>query len=121
MESLDLGAMSSESGAALFWFLRNSLFFDQEFNKRSDVLLVSYDRLTADPVGGFLAVDRFVGLDGEHPVSAEAIRLGSVPDLLNIDSEVRARCDEMQRRLDNAWELQRKRLEDSPDQTGGAT
>lgn len=120
VESLDFERMSPESGAALFWFIRNSLFFDDGLDKRSDVLLVSYDRLTANPVNEFAIVDRFVGLAGEQPVSAEEIRPASVPDLPNVDPRIRERCEVLHKRLNDAWEAQKQRIESSTDHSGDA-
>ncbi|KAA3637208.1 MAG: hypothetical protein DWP92_08250 [Armatimonadetes bacterium] len=117
VESLNFEGMSPESGSALFWFIRNSLFFDGGLDQRDDVLLVSYDRLTADPEHEFAIIERFVGLEGEQPMSTEQIRPASVPELPDIDPAVRQRCEELQRRLDAAWDAQEKRIERSTDHT----
>jgi len=120
VESLDFEGMCPESGAALFWFIRNSLFFDDGLNERSDVLLVSYDKLTANPADEFAIIDRFVGLAGEQPVSAEEVRPAGVPDLPDIDPRVRERCEALRRRLDDAWKIQKQRIELPTDNSGDA-
>jgi hypothetical protein len=99
--SFDWSSMSPASAAALFWFVRNSLFFDLGLDDRGDVLLSSYDALVADPEEGTRAVADFIGLPW-HPGLAEHIeqRGPANDDRLDLDPRVRARCDELQERFD---------------------
>src|SRR5205823_5162999 len=50
--SFDWASMSAASAAALFWYVRNSLFFDLGLERRDDVLLSSYDALVSFPEAG---------------------------------------------------------------------
>lgn len=100
VESLDVSSMSPTSGAALFWYIRNSLFFDLGLDQRDDVLLVSYERLAADPEAGFASIEQFLGLAAEDAVAPEEVRPAKVSSPLDIDPQVRDQCEDLQRRLD---------------------
>ena len=51
------------TAAALQWYLRNILFFEQNFNDDERVLLVEYERLVSKPEEEFRRVFEFVGLN----------------------------------------------------------
>jgi hypothetical protein len=96
-------AMSPASAAALFWYVRNSLFFDLGLDERDDVLLSSYDALVADPEGRTRALASFLDL-AWHPGLAAHIerRDGRRADPLDLDPRVRRLCDELEERLAHA-------------------
>jgi hypothetical protein len=54
--------MTAATAAALQWFMRNRLFFDQKLEKRSDVLLVSYENLVQAPEATFQGITEFIGI-----------------------------------------------------------
>jgi hypothetical protein len=101
--TFDWTAMSPASGAALFWCVRNSLFFDLGLDRRHDVLLSSYDALVAAPEAGTRAVASFLGLEWDPNLASHIERRdggsGAAP-LLELDPRVRRVCDELQERLD---------------------
>jgi len=99
----DYHAMSPESAAALFWFVRNSLYFDLGLHARDDVFLSSYDSCVADPQGATKELCRFLGVRWD-PALTEAIGPRSTPHQhrLEIDPEIRRYCDDLQSRLDAA-------------------
>ncbi len=121
VESLDFTSMSAESGAALFWYLRNSLFFDLGLDQRDDVFLVSYDRLVANPDSGFASIDRFLELEDADPLESEEIRSLKQAAPLEIDPSVRQRCEALQQRLDEAATAQQLIPPSSTDPTGDQT
>lgn len=49
LESFDFAELSPLDGAALFWLMRNRLYFKLGLHERSDVRLVSYERFIQDP------------------------------------------------------------------------
>ena len=55
-------AMSPESAAALFWYLRNRLYFELGLDRRADVLLVSYGAMVADPAAEMGRICEFLDL-----------------------------------------------------------
>jgi hypothetical protein len=101
--TFDYASMSPESAAALFWYVRNSLYFELGLDRRPDVLLVSYGAMVSDSraemsrICGFLDLAYRPELD-EH-VDARAAP-GRAP--LAIDAEVRRLCDELTARLEGS-------------------
>ncbi|MEA3509929.1 MAG: hypothetical protein U9R51_00700 [Actinomycetota bacterium] len=121
IESLDFTSMSAESGASLFWYLRNSFFFELGLDRRDDVLLVSYDHLVANPGVGFAAIERFLDMEEAESTGTEEIRSLKPSPPLEIDPLVRQRCEELQQRLDTAVAAHSPDHPLSTDSTGDAT
>jgi hypothetical protein len=97
--SFDYDTMTPASAAALFWLVRNSLYFDLGLDRRSDVLLSSYDALMVDPATAMHRLCRFLGMEWsprltEH-VEPRQPRLAQ----LELEPRIRAACDELSRRL----------------------
>jgi len=98
--SFDWTSMSPASAAALFWFVRNSLFFDLGLDQRDDVLLSSYDALVAKPEHCTRALATFLGLEWRPGLAAHIDhRDGRGRERLNLDPRVRRLCDELEERL----------------------
>lgn len=100
IRSFDWRAMSPTSAAALFWYVRNNLFFELGLDRRGDVLLSSYDALVADPEGRTRALASFLDL-AWHPGLAAHIerRDARRADRLDLDPRVRKLCDGLEERL----------------------
>jgi hypothetical protein len=99
--SFDWTSMSPTSAAALFWYVRNSLFFDLGLDRRDDVLLSSYDELVEQPEARTRALASFLGLQW-HPDLAAHIDQRNVTrpaPLLDLDPRVRSVCDDLEARL----------------------
>ena len=101
--SLDWATMTPASAAALFWYLRNRLFFDLGLAERPDVLLVSYDAMVARPEAEMRRLCAFLDFpyDGRL-VAGMAQRAPAGLPPLAVDPRVRARCDELAARLEAA-------------------
>jgi hypothetical protein len=99
----DYSTMTPESAAALFWYVRNSLYFDLGLDRRDDVLLVSYDRMVEEPEREMRLICAFLDFPYDRRLVAH-IELRDRPgrDPLPIDPLVRARCDELTGRLNAA-------------------
>jgi len=96
----DLAAMSPESAAALFWYLRNSLYFSLELDRRDDVLLVSYEAMVSSPEAEMGRICGFLSLDYRPQLHAHVdARAAGVRTPLPIDPVVRRLCDELSVRL----------------------
>ena len=54
--------MSEHEANAFMWYLRNALFFELKSNERSDVLLVRYEDLVAEPHEYFARIFAFIGV-----------------------------------------------------------
>ena len=102
--SLDLAAMTAESGAALFWFLRNQLFFDLGLDRRRDVALASYGAAVDDPGSAIRRICAFLDLPYRPEFAAHIDRraAGGRPRL-ELDPQVRAACTELEERLATAY------------------
>lgn len=101
IRSFDLAGMSPASGAALFWYVRNCLFFELELDCRADVLPVSYDRLIENPEIVSRQICGFLGCPWNHRFWAHIERrepAAQVP--VDIDPRIRALCERLQTRFD---------------------
>jgi hypothetical protein len=107
VRGLDLGAMTAESGAALFWMLRNQLFFDLGLDRRDDVLLASYGATIEDPEAALRRVCAFLDFPYRPELAAHVDRraAGGRPPL-DLDPRVRELCSELERRLEAAYGAQ---------------
>jgi hypothetical protein len=111
----DYQQMTSEGAAALFWYVRNSLYFDLGLDRREDVLLVSYDELVADPEGSMRRLCEFISFPYRSELSEHVERRTTHQRRpLAIDPEVRSLCDAMTARLEQA--LHPAPRQDSDDQ-----
>ncbi|MGW3856881.1 hypothetical protein [Micromonospora arida] len=102
----DPQGLDPHSGAALFWYVRNSLFFQLGLDRRADVLLCRYDSLVAEPAAQLRRLCAFLDFPYHprlHAHIAPRTSHGAAGDRrLPIDPGVRARCDELTDRLDRA-------------------
>ena len=94
---------SPETAAALFWYLRNALYFELGLERRADVLLVGYGAMVADPAAEMGRICAFLDLPYRPTLHShvDARAAGARPPL-EIDARVRALCDELTARLDAA-------------------
>lgn len=105
IRSFDYGRLDAESAAGLFWYVRNSLYFDLGLDRRDDVRLSSYDAFVDDPETSMRALCGFLGLQYDD-ASVQGIRSSPSRPGLVLDDRVRALCDEMMGRLDRARHAQ---------------
>lgn len=88
--------MNEATGAALMWYLRNILFFEQGFDSRDDVLLVSYEQLVSQPEREFRRVFGFIGIPyrpwHSRKVVASSIRKRQPPE---IAVDVKKECEQL--------------------------
>jgi hypothetical protein len=111
LADLDLASMSPASGAALWWYVRNQLYFELGLHQRDDVTLISYDALVADPGATVGRLCAFLEL-AYQPALLEGLARRPVPGQgpLQLDPLVRRHCDELQARLDDAAREKAARL-----------
>jgi hypothetical protein len=103
IKSFDYAALSRESAAALLWLVRNSLFFDLGLDRRADVLLISYERVLADPERSMRTLCEFLSLPFERRMARDiAPRPAPRVPSFEIDARLRAQCAELEARLDEA-------------------
>lgn len=95
--------LDNASACALFWYLRNVLFFEQGLDRDPRVRVVRYEDLVTDPQHTFAEVFRFLGLAYTARVSrrvfASSVRKTPPPA---VDPGVRTLCDSLKDRFDRA-------------------
>jgi len=107
LRDFDYTDMSPHTAAALFWWARNSLFFDLALDQRSDVLLASYGDLVGNPRAAMQVICDFLGFAFRPALVAHiAPRRATPVRPLDIDSRVRTLCDELQEQLDRVIQHQ---------------
>lgn len=103
IRSFDYATMTPESAAALFWYVRNSLYFELGLDERDTVMLCSYDALVTDPEKAMRPLCSFLGLPWDPRLVAHVSpRSSTGRPPLSLDPRIRARCDALQARLDAA-------------------
>jgi hypothetical protein len=101
VQDLDPGGLSAASASALFWYLRNRLFFDLGLDQRSDVLITSYGRFVAEPERCMRRLCQFLELEYDDRLVAHVdARSGASGRRVDIDPRVRALCDGLTERLE---------------------
>jgi hypothetical protein len=93
--------INEASAAALMWYYRNILFFEQGLDRNPNVKLVFYEGLVTEPRHTLRDIFTFLGLPGWSPWLSRYIHAGSVKKLPRKDIEpaVRAVCDELSSRF----------------------
>ena len=106
VESFDYPTMTPESAAALFWYVRNSLYFERRLDRRDDVTLACYDRFLADPDRNMRALCAFLDFPFDASLAAH-IERREAPERrpLDIDPEIRRHCDDLSARLEQALDV----------------
>jgi hypothetical protein len=95
--------LTVEEGAALFWWMRNSILWDRGLADDDRVLVVRYEDLVTDPGPSCAPVFDFLGVPfDERFVSDTTPKSVQDDPLHDISDEIRALCDAMQDRLDLA-------------------
>ena len=103
VRSFDYDRMSPATAAALFWCVRNALYFDLGLHERDDVTLVSYRSLVERPEATMRPLCSFLGLAFDPRLVAHiAARASAGAAPLELDPVVRRACEDLQDRLDHA-------------------
>jgi hypothetical protein len=99
--SFDYDAMDPHTAAALFWYVRNDLYFQLGLDRRDDVLLIAYQDMVEDPESAARRVCAFLDLP-YRPEFAADVAAGPSRERLTIDPLVRTLCDDLTARLEKA-------------------
>ena len=99
-------ASSDIDAAALFWYVRNKIFFDNNLQCDDRVMLCKYEDLVSRPEAvvsklyGFMGGDEFDSrvVAGVH---AKSVSKGSG---VSLSSEVNTLCNELMQRMDDLYE-----------------
>jgi hypothetical protein len=94
------GKTDNKTASALFWYMRNIRYFEQEFNSNPRVMLVRYEDLVTESDPYFRAIFAYLGLSYRRwqaaIVSNTSVRSRAAPSL---DDRARALCEELYSRL----------------------
>lgn len=95
--------LSAESGAALFWYVRNMLYFELGLADRDDVRLASYDDFVRSPETTMAGLCEFLDLDYNASLIHHMSYRGAVHvDPLPLHPVIRERCSDLGARLEDA-------------------
>lgn len=104
ISGFDYDRMSPASAAALFWYVRNAMYFELGLCERDDVSLVSYDAMIRDPEGCMRALCSFLSIPYDPKLTAHMRpNTGGDRERLEVDPAIRERCDALQDRLDSVY------------------
>lgn len=91
IRSFDYSEMSAHSAAALFWYIRNSLYFSNGLDELDNVLPLAYEDLVAEPRKTMQGIFRFIEcryvnrtISGIHAKSVGRERSGVCGKVLDI-------------------------------------
>lgn len=94
--------VSNASVRGLIWYLRNSLFFQQNLNTNPNVLLVSYEKVVHNPTEEFKRIMDFIGEEFDERIVKDifntSITKKAPPEL---DKEILKLCDDLFEKLEN--------------------
>jgi hypothetical protein len=103
LRRFDFAALRVQDGAALMWWLRNSLFFSLGLEADDRVRPWSYDHFIREPRREFRSLLEFLDVSPDDSMLAQvhsrSLRKEAEPPLT---VDVRALCEDLQQRLDNA-------------------
>lgn len=99
IQRYDVASLTPADGSALFWLIRNRLFFELGLDKRSDVMLVSYDRFISDPELTMNGVCRFLGLSFDAKYIDHVGVRRTQSDGPKINDELLKECRDLEARL----------------------
>jgi hypothetical protein len=93
IRAFDYDRMTPESAAALFWFVRNSLFFELALDRRSDVALASYEATIEEPESSMRSLCAFVGLPYRDALIEGIEQRHAGAPGVDLDPRIRERCE----------------------------
>ena len=101
LRTYEIADLSTYDAASLFWYARNSLFFDQNLHKNPNVFLCNNENLVKEPE--VIIKELYAFLNLEFPgnviykkINAKSVGLGQKID---IRPEIRDVCDDMLNKL----------------------
>jgi hypothetical protein len=105
IRSFDYEGMTPESAAALFWYVRNALYFDLGLDTRPDVVLASYRATVTGPERAMRGLCAALDFGYQPALIAHIDARSSRPaPPLELDPRITELCDGMEARLDATYE-----------------
>ncbi len=93
--------MNNNDAAALFWYCRNILFFEEGLDENPMAMLCNYEDLVTKPKETFEKVYQFAASSKAHPKLTSDIRSTSLKkgNTLKLSDDVLKKCDKLYDRL----------------------
>jgi len=110
IRSLDYQGMNRETAAAVFWFVRNQIVFEQNLHENSQMLLLAYEQFVQHPAEIIRVLCDYVGIMFK-PVMVAHIHsrsIGKRPS--RVSEEIDGKCAEFYETLERARKAQWQRL-----------
>lgn len=103
VHSFELDSLGSYDAAALFWWVRNKLFFDQNLQDQSKVLLCKYEDLVNSPLKSFQHLYNFIGITFTHPESTHIINAKAVGrgQEIKLNPTIQKACDKLYAKIES--------------------
>ena len=97
--------MSSEDGAAMFWYLRNQFYWRFGFDDDARVLLVKYEDLVTNPQEHFPPLFEFVGVpfQPEHVAHIFSSSVGKRP-FKGVRRDIEELCEELWQKFETRYQ-----------------
>lgn len=103
LDSFDPRRLSPDDGAALFWLIRNRLFFELGLAGRQDVCLISYEHFLTEPESTMRRVCEFLGFPYRDSLIAHIVtRPAPVAITTEISPTILEHCEQLMTRLEEA-------------------
>ena len=105
--------MDQMDAAALFWYARNSLFFDLNMGDNARVLMSRYEDLVREPEANVKEIYEFAGADypGEEIIGSVSTSSVGKGQHVELHPEIETLCNQMLKRLEDAYFAQQKKKE----------
>jgi hypothetical protein len=107
LRGLPWNSMSAASGAAAFWYVRNRIVLESEHRHNGRLMLASYERFVSEPEPSMRALCNFIGFSYRHELIAHISPRWSNSAAIEVDSQVRQRCELLEAELDALYARQR--------------
>lgn len=97
--------MSSYDAAALFWYVRNALFFELGLDKRDDVAMCKYEDFVSEPKMSIRRLYEFLCIKypGDKIVDEVHAKATGKGTKIALSPEIDRICDELYRRMEEAY------------------
>jgi hypothetical protein len=102
VKSIDLARLKEADGAALMWWVRNSLCFDLGLHRNARTMLWSYDRFVKSPEAGLKSLLAFIDANEDASMLKSVHRqsVGKEP-APRLDDFVQELCQSLYARLED--------------------
>ncbi len=97
--------MSSYDAAALFWYVRNALFFELNLDKRNDVTMCKYEDFVQKPKDNMRRIYNFfqINYPGDKVVDEVHARATGKGETLELSAPIAGLCKNLYQKMEQAY------------------